>query len=312
MKTRVLSPDDLRRHLDQPGRYGKTAGAVLETCALVAAADASWTQAEIESFQQQEEIHEKVWGKLIAISKDERLKQSNASDLPKSYTALYALVVMSQPEWDAAVEEGVVSNKASSRSILDWTQKRRMGTPPDHREVIMTLLLRHELDREQMLGLQQELNIVCKRYEGTIFPGRVSARTKSQLDKRELSRRCLDRLKVLLREIVRESSEEMRESFGIYTSSELAQSSKKIFSAFLQRHLAESGATVHDSGEDTLITHYPEQYLLHLAYLWHDSNSAFGRMTQERYLRRICANHEALKIPELQEIIKNFIPQIAG
>ena len=254
MKTRVLSPGDLRRHLDQPGRYGKTAGAVLETCALVAAADASWTQAEIESFQQQEEIHEKVWGKLIAISKDERLKQSNASDLPKSYTALYALVVMSQPEWDAAVEEGVVSNKASSRSILDWTQKRRMGTPPDHREVIMTLLL----------------------------------------------------------EIVRESSEEMRESFGIYTSSELAQSSKKIFSAFLQRHLAESGATVHDLGEDTLITHYPEQYLLHLAYLWHDSNSAFGRMTQERYLRRICANHEALKMPELKEVIKNFIPQIAG
>lgn len=312
METRVLSPDALGRHLAQPGRYGKTAAAVLETCALVAAADAAWTQAEVESFRQREDIHEKVWGKLIAISKDEKLKQYNPSNLPKSYTALYALVVMSQPEWDAALEEGVVSSKASSRSILDWTQKRRLGTPPDHQEVIMTLLLRHELEKEQMLALQQELNVVCQRYEGTIFPGRVSARTKSQRDKHELRQRCLDRLRILLREIVRESSEEIRESFGIFTGNELAQSSSKIFSAFMQRHLAESGDITRDISEDALISRYPEHCLLHLAYLWYDSNSAFGRMKQERHLRRICSNHESLKTPELKEVIKNYIPQFAG
>jgi len=311
MDTRVFSPAALCDVLNQPGRYGKTAAKVLETCALVAAADASWDPQEIRDFQDTEHIHEKVWAKLVAIAKDERLKKVDPSTLPKSYTALYALVVMTQPEWDAALQQDVINQDASSRSILDWTRKFRLGTPPDHQEVTLTLLLERGLDPTQMSELNQELNIVSRKYGGTISVGKLGSRVKAALDRRELAQRCFDRLKVLLRDIVRHSSEDLRESFGIFTGGELARSSGKVFTAFVVRYLAEKRCSLLPNDEDSIVEHYPEHYLVYSAYAAYQSNSTIGRMRNERHLRRLCGRHSVYLSPEMKEVIQTYAPDLA-
>ena len=120
----VPAPESLAECLrGAPGskeRFGTTAAAVLETAALVGAADADWDKETVLAFQKVQEIHQKVWGKLIAIHRDRRLVPLQER-LPASYTALYALVVMNDQELAAALSEGIVSARASSRALLDWT-----------------------------------------------------------------------------------------------------------------------------------------------------------------------------------------------
>jgi hypothetical protein len=310
MDTRVFSPAALCDVLNQPGRYGKTSAKVLETCSLVAAADAAWDPEVIRDFQDTEDVHEKVWAKLVSIAKDERLKQVDPSILPKSYTALYALVVMTQPEWDAALEQNVIHAGASSRSILDWTRKFRLGTPPDHQEVSLTLLLERGLDPTQIGDLLQELNVVSRKYGGTVFQGKLGSRVKAALDKRELAQRCFDRLKILLRDPVRQSSEDLRESFGIFTGGELARTSKKVFTAFMVRHCAEKGLSLLPDDEESIIANYPEHYLVYCAYAMHQANSTLGRMRTERHLRNLCKRQSVYGTPEMKEVIQVYAPDL--
>lgn len=312
MDTRVLSPEAMSRHLAQPGRYGRSAESVLETCSLIAAADLTWESTEVSSFQEKEEIHEKVWVKLVTIAKDSKLKEIDPKILPSSYTALYGLVVMSQPEWDAAIKEGAINARASSRSIIDWTRKYRLGTPPDHQEKAMTILLTRPLEQDLWEAMKEELSSVCLKYDAKIFEGKKILPHKKIWDNRVMSDRCLQRLLVLLREIVKNTSEDLRESFGIYTGGELARSTKKIFPAFIIRYAAEQGEQLLNGEENTLLAYYPEHYILFLAYTLMNQVGGLRQMRDERHLRHLCRTRPELQTNEMRSVIEQYLPSFSN
>ena len=138
MTTPVFLKDRLQSAAGSKDRFGATAAEVLETAALIAAADQDWDKATIAAFQKEQEIHQKVWGKLVSIAKSTNLQSLPPEDLPASYTALYALVVMTTEELKAAGAEGVIRSNASSRSILEWTKAFRLRGTGIEQELPLT------------------------------------------------------------------------------------------------------------------------------------------------------------------------------
>ena len=95
--------DRLTAPLGSKDRFGSDGAEVLVTAGLVAASNASWDKGTIGTFQDNQKLHQKVWDKLVAIARSENLKGLPEKSLPASYTALYALVVMKDEEFSAAV-----------------------------------------------------------------------------------------------------------------------------------------------------------------------------------------------------------------
>jgi len=154
--TPAVLAERLRAAPGSKDRFGATASEVLETAALVAAAHLDWDKATIAAFQDQQGIHTKVWGKLVSIAKSKKLKGLPEKDLPASYTALYALEVMSPQELQAAVAEDLLKvTPLSSRVILDWTKAFRFRGTGIEQEIPLTLVLREELSEQQHQVLPQ-------------------------------------------------------------------------------------------------------------------------------------------------------------
>lgn len=236
---------DLAQHLSAAAgskdRFGNTIDAVLATAALIAAADWDWDKSAVRDFQRDQEIHPKVWGKLVAISKSKNLEKVPKKDLPVSYTALYALVVMKEEELATALEEGLLrrapgQEPISSRSILEWTKAYRLrGTGIEH-EIPLTLVLREELTEEQQQDLLSALQEVSGRFGAEVLQGKgglKQATIKSE-SRKAMAQEIEAELLRLIGPDVLNAPEDLKTRFGISTAGDLVGGSRGTFTGFFQ------------------------------------------------------------------------------
>jgi hypothetical protein len=237
---RVPTPNSLAEHLiGAPGskeRFGRTAADVLETASLIAAADSDWDKDTVLAFQEAQKIHPKVWGKLIAIHRDNRL-QPLQEHLPASYTALYALVVMSDEELKAAQSEGVLDIKPlSSRALLDWTKAYRLRATGIEKEILLTLVLREELTDQRQKDLLSALKETVARFGSDVLEGKGGVK-QADLKADQRKNKASEIEEILVREIgpvVLSAPEDLKKRFGVTSAADLIEAPRQTFTGFFQ------------------------------------------------------------------------------
>ena len=239
---RMLPPtqESLHEHLLKGGvaRYGTTGEEVLATCSLIATASKDWSAEQIKEFQQSEDLNSKVWDKLVAIGKNERLHSFDTNKLPGSYTALYALVTLSQEEWLEALRDEVVFATAPARLILDWTRRFRSGDlDKDSEEVILTMIQEKPLSEQESADLFREINKVSNLYGARIILGRPGVRQRKTVEKERLQHKdqITQLLAPMLDGIIDKASEELRKLFEIESDDDLLNADMKHFAGFLMK-----------------------------------------------------------------------------
>jgi len=236
----VPTPDFLRDRLKgaagSKDRFGSTAAEVLEIAALVAAANADWDKNTIAAFQKEQEIHIKVWGKLVSIARSQNLQSLSLEDLSASYTALYALAVMSRGELQAALKEGLVRSDASSRSILDWTKAYRLRGTGIAQEMPLTLVLRQDLSTEQHQDLLEALGRVADQFGAEVLVGKGGVRqagVKADLRKAKASE-IEDELMQEIGSIVLNAPDALKQKFQVSNAADLIEGPRQTFTGFFQ------------------------------------------------------------------------------
>jgi hypothetical protein len=227
--------DRLTAPLGSKDRFGANADEVLVTAGLVAAANASWDKGTISTFQDNQKLHPKVWDKLVAIHKDQRLLPLQ-KDLPASYTALYALVVMRDEELRAAEAEGVIKSNASSRSLLDWTKAYRLKGSGIEQEMPLTLVLKEDLTAEQQQNLLGALKEVALHYGAEVREGKgglKQAEVKAEARKAAADR-IDEELMRLLSPVVLGAPEDLKQKFQVRSAADLIDGRRDAFTGFLQ------------------------------------------------------------------------------
>jgi len=236
----VLKPVFLSERLQSAAgakdRFGATAAEVLETAALIASADQDWDKATVTAFQEEQEIHQKVWGKLVSIAKSTNLHSLPPEDLPASYSALYALVVMAPQELKAAVAEELVRSNASSRSILEWTKAYRLRGTGIAQEVPLTLVLRQEMTSEQQQDLLEALKGLADQYGADLLEGKRGVKQASiKTDLRKvLAQQIEEDLMQEIGAVVAVAPEELKGKFKVQGPLDLISGTREQFTGFFQ------------------------------------------------------------------------------
>jgi hypothetical protein len=108
-------------------RFGTTSEDVFNLAQLMSAISASFSKSDVKEIQKTFNIHTKVWSKFLLVLNDSRLKVLRESNynLPSSYSALYALSVMDDEEFESYLKETSIDETTSTRAILGWTQNFR-------------------------------------------------------------------------------------------------------------------------------------------------------------------------------------------
>jgi len=108
-------------------RFGTTSEDVFQLAYLMSSISNSFPKSDVKRICKELNIHEKVWLKFLRIVNDLRLHvlRDLKQDLPNSYTALYAIAVMNDEEFEAFMYENELNSETSSRYILDWTRQHR-------------------------------------------------------------------------------------------------------------------------------------------------------------------------------------------
>ena len=234
--TPVFLRERLKGAAGSKDRFGSTAIEVLETAALVAAASADWDKDTIGAFQEEQKIHQKVWGKLVSIARSQNLKSIPTKELPASYTALYALEVMSPQELKAAVQEGLVRSDASSRSILDWTKAFRLRGTGIEQEMPLTLVLRQDLDDEQKQDLLEALGKVAAQFGAEILEGKGGVKQSGvKADQRRAKALEIEEeLMRLLGPVVLDAPDALKQQFQVASAVDLIEGPRQTFTGFFQ------------------------------------------------------------------------------
>ena len=222
--------------LGSKDRFGRDGGEVLVTAGLVATADDSWDKGTISTFQDNQKLHPKVWDKLVAIHKDQRLLPLQ-KDIPASYTALYALVVMSDEELKAAVaEKDLVTAVASSRSLLDWTKAYRLKGSGIEQEMPLTLVLKQDLTAERQQDLLCALKEVALQYGAEVREGKgglKQAEVKAEARK-AVADRIDEELMRLLGPVILSAPDDLKSKFEFRNAADLIDGRRDAFTGFLQ------------------------------------------------------------------------------
>lgn len=231
--------EELADHLTAPpgskDRFGVNGTGVLVTAGLVAAADAFWEKETIGTFQKNLDLHPKVWDKLVAINKDQRLPPLQ-KDLPASYTALYALVVMKDEELKAAEAEGGIKSSASSRSILDWTKAYRLKGSGIEQEMPLTLVLKDDLTAERQQDLLDALKEVALQYGAEVREGKgglKQAEVKAGARK-AVADRIEEELIRLLGPVMLSAPDDLKQKFQVRSATDLIEGPRTTFTGFFQ------------------------------------------------------------------------------
>jgi hypothetical protein len=297
------SPEDLSLRLQQPGRYGRSGLQVLETCSLVLAADQAWDPETTKTFLSSEEIHPKVWDKLLGIARCQHLKQVDPSSLPSSYTALYALVGMGTEEWQAARDEGVVFDEASSRLILDWLRRFRANELEDDAEEIpISLVTSYRLSESDHADLLGDLRKAAAAYGIKVLEGKLGVRSRKFVEKERKihEETLLDHLLKSLQGVVAGATTDLRRQFSMAADLDLVNADLKRFTGFLVT-LA--------GGRDPFWKRYGGDYCHKLALEYNRTNSRAQRGNHKRRLKEVMNKQGDQGRPEVYSIANEVLVQ---
>jgi hypothetical protein len=239
--TPVFLKERLKGAAGSKDRFGSSAAEVLEISALIAVAQDSWDKDTVGAFQSEQEIHPKVWGKLVSIARSQNLQTLQLEDLPASYTALYALAVMSPEELQAALKEDLLVRKEgegplSSRSLLDWTKSYRLRGTGIEQEIALTLVLREDLSEQQQQDLLSALKEAAKRFGAEVLQGKggvKQAGVKADLRK-ALAQQIEEDLMQEIAAVVSGAPEDLKSRFSIRSAADLIEGPRASFTGFFQ------------------------------------------------------------------------------
>ncbi len=240
--SRPPTPSDLATHLSgTPGskeRFGGDAEKVLETARLIAEANNAWDKGTIAAFRDAQKLNHQVWDKLVSIARSTNLSALPQKELlPASYTALYALVVMSDEEFSAAVvEEDLVTAGASSRSLLDWTKAYRLRGTGIGKEIPLTLVLPDDLTPQQHKILLSALQETAAEFGAQVLEGKGGVKQAGlKADARKaLASEIEEHLMQEIAAVVSGAPEDLKTRFGICSAADLIEGPRTTFTGFFQ------------------------------------------------------------------------------
>jgi hypothetical protein len=284
-----MDPQDLLDRLISLRGYGKTAQEVLGTSSLVRDADASWTPQEVSAFMQDAEMHPKVWEKLRSIAQDTRLQGVSVTSLPSTYTALYALVVLSDEEWTQAMQEGVIRSDASTRSIQEWTRSHRLKDQGFHFEQVLRLVSSRELTPDMQKDLVEEISTLSQKYGVRVLTEEKGSKQRGvQSEKRKTTAERLEsELTQSLAVVFDDASSPLKSQFNLSTVSDLVNGEMRIFTGFLVRHFGSTEGMWSGCGRD---------YCLKVALEFNRTDSRAQRHNYKKRLLDVCKTHPELAL----------------
>ena len=233
-----MDPQDLLDRLNSLRGYGKSAQEVLGTASLVRDADASWAPQAVSAFLKDADMHPKVWEKLRSIAQDTRLQGVSVTSLPSTYTALYALVVLSDEELTQAMKECVIRPDASTRSIQEWTRQHRLKDQGFHFEKVLRLVSSRDLKPEDQKTLLEEITTISQRYGVSILTAEEGSKQRGvQIEKRKTTAETLEsELIQSLSVVFDDASTPLKSQFNLSIVSDLVNGEMRTFTGFLVRH----------------------------------------------------------------------------
>lgn len=292
---------ELGARLGIPAAYGTTSDEVLETCALVAAADEQWNAEQIGNFQEQHQIHEKVWGRLIAIHRCQRWKEVETTNLPGNYTSLYSLVTLSDDEWQDILVSGKINPSLTSRAIQFWKTTRIAANEGFDRQVPFLLAFQAESDKDKLLETLALFKKIAEENElRLIVPPALFREFSTRSTPKEVMESIGNILLPKLEAIVADAGKACRDSLGIQSANELLSASVREFLKFLNRTAGSLPAAMES---------YGIEHCLKLAYEY--NRVANSRANRSNYKKKLVAlsegNSEQAVTHHAKKVIRDFI-----
>jgi len=275
--------------------YGRNAAEVLETCALVAEYAREHTPDQIKAFQEKVAINPQVWLRLLALHRDERLKK-HLEHLPPSYTALYAIHRMKDEEIEAAVQQGVITPRASSHTILSWAKQNRQRageTIPPWRCLIV---FDQEVDQKDLSAMRFRINQITREY---------GARLVSEIDYIQEEPAADNLKKQIIEELEKKVLELARPFYERMTERERSNSGVQELENLLHLDVMTFGWITRpdeDIHAKAMRHRYTPAYVYKFALEFHKTDSRSQRFNYKRRLRDL-----VLKQPDLKELIDEVL-----
>ena len=259
--------------------YGDTAAEVLKTCALVAEYAQEHTPDQVKVFQENVEINPQVWLRLIALHKDERLKQ-HLKHLPASYTALYAVSRMKDEQIEAAIKQGIIHPSASSHAILAWSKQNRLtngeAVPPWRCLVVFD----QDLEEEELMDMRSRMNQIAQEYGARLIgeSNYIPPESESNQVRKDLMYQLERQIVEMATPMLVRMTERDRARAGVDQPEDFLTIDMMTFGSVMRRD-----AKFHESGRNSYTPVYV--YRLVLEYLRTDSRSQ--RFNYKRRLKQL-------------------------
>jgi uncharacterized protein (DUF697 family) len=305
MRTQQVTPTSLAANLGSPPAYGETAAAVLETCALVAKAEQQWDPKQVIRFQEKAGIHEKVWGRLLAIHRCKRWQEVDQSVLPGNYTALYALTTLSDEAWTQLVERKVLKRTLSSRFILTWESLVKTGASEFPKKIEMMLACAED-QTEELNAVVEQFKVIAKEHGMLlVFKGASVLGLSAGATPEQVVETIIKRMVDLLKQPLDDAGKILKDSLGIQTEEDLINAPMRDFLKFINRTAGSASAA--------LVT-YGKQYCLKLALEYNRmSNTRANRFNYKKKLEELAEHRENQDLKNTaRKIYRDFIGEVPG
>ena len=266
------------------GGYGETAEAVLATGQALLHVQKETSLQEFRDFRDAVGWHPKIFSKLLMIGKDPRLLP-HVSDLPTSYTAIYALASLSDEEFAAAAKEGVISPSASVRFIGDWTKARRLHGNAVVEEIALTLTVRRSKSAEEVDALLATLKGAADAAGASLMVGTGSVRETVAGERQSTAEQILALLVGRMDTVVKSADPALLKQFNVASGEALVKGEMRQFTGFLVRA---TGST------DAMWEHHGKDYCLKVCLEFNSTTSRAQRFNYKKRLLEVKERHPEL------------------
>ena len=246
-----MKPTELRQaeiDLASSG-YGEDAASVVATGRKLAEIQDKASPSDFRIFRDQVGWHPKVFSKVLTIGRDKRL-DGHIKDLPDSYSAIYAFSLLTDPEFTAAVKEGILNSTASVRFISDWTKTHRLHGNAVVDEISIVLTTKKSLGEEKTEELINALKTSAASFGASI---RIGSGTKSEViagEREGTADTLLAELSKRMDVVTKSANPQLLEQFPVASGADLAQAEMRVFTGFLVKSTGSSSAMWEQHGTD--------------------------------------------------------------
>ncbi len=193
-------------------------------------------------------------------------------------------MVLSDQEWDTALQEGIVQPNASSRSLLDWTRQQRLQEQGYRSEQVLRLIHSRELSQQEHTALMEGLNALASTYGVSILSGEEGTRQRGvQAEKRKTAAEDLEaELIQLLSPVFDDASTPLKDHFNLQTVTDLVNGELRTLTGFLVRHYGSTEGMWAGAGQE---------YCLKVALEFNRTDSRAQRFNYKKRLEKVQTEH---------------------